>query len=367
MPSGDDLEKRFNELVSQIDADEQRKMRAAAKKAAKEPSGSVRPSRPGGHVRAWADDGHPAGRPRRAGRTWLALACVMALIAASGTVVIFRPDLLGPGGPVPEETMPVEAASWPAETGGPVPEETAPVSPAPEPERPELRLFEGTPAEDYAEGAAGFVMPKAKAIGGLSKKDVAKGLARARALLAASNLDRKTLMGGKPKKFMELLHPDERSWFAKNLGRRKPWDSRVWVTSFAPKTAEQASKVIKVNGRAKLSSFKKKNGLAGAKLTTNYIVVHAIQRPGQPDTAMRLVTHERGTMLMYRDTRGLIIWVEDWGGSSTPARCDTKDGYIHPSYADSVPDKVGATGPPSDPYDLDTPEVEGECGASKGT
>ncbi|MFC7107203.1 hypothetical protein ACFQQB_46420 [Nonomuraea rubra] len=50
-------------------------------------------------------------------------------------------------------------------------------------------------------------MPEAKAIGGLSKEDVAEGIARTRDLLAAAHLDRETLMGGEPKAFMKLLPP----------------------------------------------------------------------------------------------------------------------------------------------------------------
>ncbi|MEV4219785.1 hypothetical protein [Nonomuraea sp. NPDC049725] len=75
MPYGDDLDARFNELVAQIGADERRRMRAAASKAAGEP--------------------HP-GR-----RLWLAAAAVLAVIAAAGLVVAFRPDLLTSAPPPP--------------------------------------------------------------------------------------------------------------------------------------------------------------------------------------------------------------------------------------------------------------------------
>ncbi|TMR92114.1 hypothetical protein [Nonomuraea basaltis] len=364
MPHGDDLETRFNELVAQIDAEERRKMRAAAKKGARtrRPSRSERPPGRADHPPD-GRPGHLGGPPRRIGRAWLAMATITALIAAAGVVITFRPDLLAPSGAIPEETMPVAAA--------PVPEETQPVEPEPAESQPVesepvAGPFEGSKAEDYAEGVAGFVMPEAKAIGGLSKKDVAKGLERARQLLAASRLHRKTLMGGEPKPFIALLYPEERSWFRKNLHREGKRNTRSWVTSFAPKTAEPASDVIKVNGRTKLSALKK-DGITGAKLETNYVIVYAIRRPGQPGTTMRLVVHHRGSVLVYRDSRGLVTWVERWGGSATPARCDVPDdGYIHPFYRDSVPDKEGPAGAPVDPYDLDAPEHKGECRPSTG-
>lgn len=331
MPNGDDLEKRFNELVAQIDDEERRKMRATAKKEARaarrSPSGP--PARQAGRSPdGWTD--HLGRPPRRIGRAWLAMATVTALIGAAGLVVTLRPDLLAPSGAIPEETMPVEAALQPEEP------ETVEAIETAEPAETAAGPFEGSRAEDWAEGEDGFVMPKAKALGGLSKKQVAEGLERARELLAAAHLDRGTLMGGKPAPFIKLLHPDQRSWFRKNLDRGKKGTTRSWVLSFAPKTAEQATDVIKVHGRTKLSAFKK-DGITGARLETNHLVVYAIQRPGRPDTMTRLVKHHRGTVLIYRDTRGAVTWISDWGGSVTPVRCDVReDGYIHPMYRDSA-------------------------------
>ncbi|WP_146103734.1 hypothetical protein [Nonomuraea solani] len=349
MPHGDDLDQRFNELVAQIDAEERRKMRAAAKKGAKTRGAERSPGF--GHD---ARLGMPSERaPRRIGRAWPAVAGITAVIAAAGAVITLRPDLLpAVAGPVPEETMPVVAAPVPLKSL------TSPVSTEP------LGPFEGSKAESWAEGAAGFDLPEAKAIGGLSKQDVAKGLKRTHKLLAAAFLDRKTILGGRPTAYMDLLHPEARSRFRKSLDRK---DSlRGMLTSFAPKTAELVGDVIKVNGRAKLSSYKK-DGITGAKVEINYLVAYAIQRPGQPATMTRLVTHNRGTMLMYREGGELVTWVRELGGTATPARCDVDDGYIHPFYDDSAPSKVRPEGPPQDPYDLDAPEFDGECGASEET
>ncbi|MGR6921742.1 hypothetical protein ACU635_46490 [[Actinomadura] parvosata] len=368
MPHGDDLDQRFNELVAQIDAEQRRKMRAAAKKGAKASRRArnaererLRPA-----ATTWED-----AAPRRGGRRmWPALAGVTAVVTAASLVLTLRPGLLTPAGAVPEETMPVAAplAAEPAPeetmpasmSAGPVPEETTPVRPTAQ------GPFAGSPAEGWAEGADGFTMPKAKATGGLPAKDVAKGIERTRALLAAAHLDRKTLFGGHPAAFVKLLPPDERSWFTKRLDRAGRGDTRSWVTSFAPKTAERAGDVVKVRGRTKLSSFRL-DGRRGAKLETDYIIVHAVQRPGQPDTAIRLVTRKRGTFLVYREAGELVVWVRQMGGSATPARCDVDDAYIHPFYADSAPSAKRPEGAPVDPYDLDAPDPDGDCHASKGT
>ncbi|WP_379492400.1 hypothetical protein [Nonomuraea rubra] len=131
MPHGDDLDQRFNELVAQIDAEQQRKMRAAAKKGAKESRRArgdelERLRREARREAAW-EPGWEAPPPRRRMRRgWLAVAGMAAVLAAAGAVVSLRPDLLAPAGPVPEETMPVAAAPLPSQTGADTgPEDTS--------------------------------------------------------------------------------------------------------------------------------------------------------------------------------------------------------------------------------------------------
>ncbi|MCP2359686.1 hypothetical protein HD597_006706 [Nonomuraea thailandensis] len=368
MPHGDDLDQRFNELVAQIDAEQQRKMREAAKKEARasrrarsEDAGRLRRNaeragwdRPAWDSTVWDATPRPHEPRRRARRVWPAVAGITAVIAAAGVVITLRPDLLAPTGAVAGQTMPVAAP---------------PASPAVAEAGPEATSegpFAGSEAEDWAEGAAGFVMPEAKAIGGLSKKDVAEGMARIRELLAAAHLDRETLMGGEPKAFMKLLHPEERSWFGERLDREGPGDTRWWVTSFAPGTAEQVGDVIKVRGRTKLTSFEL-DGREGAELETDYIIVHAVRRPGQPDTTIRLLTRQRGTFLVYREAGELVVWVRKSGGYATPARCDVDGGFIHPSYDGSAPSTKNPAGDPVDPYELDGPQPRYNCQASTGT
>ncbi|MEU8249479.1 hypothetical protein [Nonomuraea sp. NPDC048916] len=334
MPHGDDLDARFNALVSQIGDDERRRMRASATKGAR-PLRAPRPAR--------------GPRSRRAVRGLLAVAATIAVVSAAGLVVAFRPDVLTAiqqaAGPVSEETLPVISAPWAA---GP---------------------FDGSPAETYADGIAGFVMPPAKALGGLPEQDVAKALKRTRELLAAAYLDRATLMGGEPAAFVKLLDPTQRALFRENLDRRTKdgFDSRGWVAGFAPRTAELSTDVIKVRGTTTLARLEE-DGRTGVKVQTNYLVVYAVNRPGRPATTIRVVVHSKGELFAYREGGRLVLWVRDLGHSSTPARCDVKDAFIHPVYRDSGYDSTAPSGPPSDPYDLDDePESKSGCSASKGT
>ncbi|QYC40494.1 hypothetical protein Nocox_14390 [Nonomuraea coxensis DSM 45129] len=265
---------------------------------------------------------------------------VSAVVAAAGLVVTFRPGLLAPPGALVEEAVaPVVDA----------------VSSDP---------YAGSPAADYADGIAGFVLPEARAMGGLSRKDVAKGLERVRDLLAAAYLDRRTLEGGDPDAFVAALDRDQRRTFsldpgADGLGREA-------VNSFAPGTAVPATDVVKVKGEITLGTFHE-DGLRGVEVKLNHLVVYAVHRPGQPRTVIRVVTHPTGRVLLHRDGGRLVAWVSDWGASATPARCDTDDGYIHPVYDDLPPGTVAPTGVPHDPYVLDEEPFDEGCRASQET
>ncbi len=331
MSDMDDIDRRFQELTAQIDEEERRKRSRAVE-------------------REWAH--LPRFRRRRRRRIIAASAAAVTavLVAAAGVLVTYRPELLESARTVLAERLPVfeeGATAVPEETTAP---EAEPMVPSP---------FDGSPAADYADGAKGLVMPPAKAVGGLGKKDVAKALDRVRALLKASNLDHRTLIEGDPKPFARLLHPEERKRFLKGIARGKPkkgeFNTRYWLTSFAPKSTELATDVIKVHGRTKLSSFKE-NGFSGARVKVNYLFVYAVRRPGQPHTTMRVIAHNVGEVDVYRHGGELVVWVRNWNSDGvTGARCDADDGFVHPFYEGSPEDEevAKATGAPIDPYDLD--------------
>ncbi|MEV6859691.1 hypothetical protein AB0M44_01595 [Streptosporangium subroseum] len=335
----EDIDRRFNELAAQIDQNEQRKMNKAA-------------------AQEWAR--LPGVRRRRNRR--IAAFAVLAIVAAAGLFVAYRPEVVSMIPGVVSERFPsvnMDAAL----RLGPVPEETAPVDVRP----PKIPPFEGSPAKDYADGVQGLVMPAAKATGGLSRKDVATALQRTRDMLKASHLDHKTLMGGKPTALIKLLQPQARMEFLKYLDRKKTkknaFNSRYWVTSLAPKAAELATDVIKVKGRTKYSAFRE-GSKSGVRITVNYLFVYAIHRPGRPEPTERIIAHNLGEILVYRENGELAIWPISWNsGRVANARCDVNDGFIHPFYDDSVPDEEAAkaTGAPIDPYDDSYKSNEGGC------
>lgn len=329
VPDNDDIDERFKTLTSQISVRERKRMTKVAEQE-------------------WARQP----RLRRRRRRWRAAIAVAVLAVAAGGFVVYRPD-----------TVEQIRAAVLADFGiGPATDPTA--GPSTEPAPVKVSPFAGSPAQKYANGAKGLVMPKARAIGGLSRKEVATAMRHARKLLVASHLDRKVLMGGRPEKLIRLLDPEQRTPFVRGLkrpDRKKGYESRSWVLSLAPKSAELVSETFKVHGRTRLTTLKE-NGLRGVRIKVNYLFVYAIRRPGRPDTLTRLVSHNLGTLDAWRDGGRLRFWVTDWnGGGAAPARCDVDDAFVHPFYPDSAPDrKLTGTAPPVDPYSLEE-ETSEEC------
>ena len=228
--------------------------------------------------------------------------------------------------------------------------------------------FAGSPAAAYANGAAGITSPPAAAVGPLSARDVKAAYATTTRLLTASALDHQTLLGGSPDAFARAAGPDERTYFATNLDnpdvdKRTRW----WVVTFVPNTAELVGPTIKVDGRM-WAAAARQQGTRGVEVRFDYLFVYPIERPGVPRTLERLVARVSGALFFYLDAGVLHHHTGDWRVSPTPARCDVRDGFIHPVYGDSTPDKVAASGVPQDPYDTSRPEPGGKtCQRSRGT
>jgi hypothetical protein len=262
----------------------------------------------------------------------------------------------------------VGALAWKIRGGGALSPETKPIRRGPVPVIGAADPFQGSPAASYADGAAGIVPPPAKPVGAFSSRNVVAAYANTEHLLAASALDRQTLLGGSPDAFAAAVGPDERSDFVKRLndhdvGQR----TRGWLVTFAPHTAELVGGTIKVDGSMSAHPVTLQ-GAHGVGVRFDYLFVYPIQRPGAPRTLERLVARVSGEVFYYLRSGTMHIHIGDWSVSPTPARCDVRDGFIHPSYGDSAPEKVASTGRPLDPYDRSNPEPkDGKCLRSTGT
>jgi hypothetical protein len=262
----------------------------------------------------------------------------------------------------------VGTLAWKIRGGGALSPETAPIRKGPVPAIGAADPFQGSPAASYADGAAGIVPPPAKPVGTFSARNVTAAYANTEHLLAASALDRQTLLGGSPDAFAAAIGPDERNHFVKGLNDSDvEHRTRWWLVSFAPHTAELVGRTIKVNGSMSAHPVTLQ-GAHGVGVRFDYLFVYAIQRPRAPRTLERLVARVTGEAFYYLRSGLMHTHVSDWSVSPAPARCDVRDGFIHPSYDDSAPEKVASSGRPLDPYDLSKPEPkDGQCFRSTGT
>lgn len=211
--------------------------------------------------------------------------------------------------------------------------------------------FLGSPAEGWADGAAGISVPAGRAHGPYTAAQVRSALETTRRLLIAGNLDWPTLHGGTPAAFAGLLTSQERQEFMAGLhttalnhdGSER--NTRTWVSSFAPGT-RFVTTVIKVHGTMSASTATD-SGSEVLRVKVNFLFVYAVEPAGNPADWMRIVQHRYG----YVDF----------------ARWDDPGGALEPWY--SVAGQTGGAGAPVDPYSLATPSaLSGSgCHATTGT
>jgi hypothetical protein len=235
--------------------------------------------------------------------------------------------------------------------------------------------FAGTPADHWANGAAGIIIPAAAPHGRFTASEVAAAYATARKLLIAQNLDPTTLRGGAPTAFEDLLQKEQRQDFIANLAKTgaakdgSELSSRGEVASFAPGTTTLIGKVIKVYGTMSAQEATDQ-GSRVLDINVNYRFVYPVEPPRDPAAWMRVVGQVSGVIEFntFSDPGGALLpWVTSAYPSEAGKRCDVHDGFIHPEYTVDAPDKVKPSGTPIDPYSLKIPKFNGACAMTTGT
>lgn len=236
--------------------------------------------------------------------------------------------------------------------------------------------FTGTPADRWADGAAGIVTPTAGPVGGYTAAQVKYAYRITRELLIAGNLDRRTLLGGAPTAFADLLTSDQRKQFLGGLDKTgldkqgEPVSTREWVTSFAPGGTQLIGDVIKVHGTMRARAAKDSGGYKVLNVDVDYIFVYPIEPPHQATRWMRVVVQASGAVLFGNWAQAATSfepWVQ-YIGSSAGVLCGTTDGYIHPDYPGTAARGAGPSpsGTAVDPYAMGASGSSG-CHPSTGT
>jgi hypothetical protein len=225
--------------------------------------------------------------------------------------------------------------------------------------------FGGTPADGWADDAAGIVPPVSRSIGGFSAVQVRAAYQATRRLLIAAHLNPLTLAGGPPTAFADLLAPQLRRYFLSTLRT-----SRAWVTSFAPGTTELVGPVIKVHGYMRaLTAYD--GGHYVLRVHADYVFAYAVQRPGQPRSRMRIVDQDV-VNVDFAPWNGpgwtlAAWWRPTRAGGAAGARCDVHDGFVHPDFPGVIAHAPQREGAPVDPYQLNPAPFHGACQATTGT
>jgi hypothetical protein len=380
-PAEDDLDRALRELTEGI-AGEAKFKEPSARERAKAAKRQSKQARKGARARTrrapepsagWrggyrydlpARELRRQGRQARRRRALKATAWTVSIVVLAGAgVFAYQHFARTPGGP--DDAQVVTNGARPA-VGGALPGLSAAGGP---PADPFI-----VPANQWADGEAGIVVPAAKAVGSFSVAEVAEAYQTTRKLLIAQNLDHTTLLGGAPTAYASLLVPSQRTEFLAGLdkiGQDKngaELSTRASVASFAPGTTALIGTVIKVHGTmtARATTDQGNSVLA---VDVNYRFVYPVEPPRAPQDWMRIIGEVTGSV-EFGPWQGGGGSFEPWvliSLSPAGGRCDSVDGYIHPDYPNGSPDKVQASGPAINPYSMQDDSSSKGCQPTTGT
>lgn len=224
--------------------------------------------------------------------------------------------------------------------------------------------FAGTPAEDYADGSAGFTVPELAPAGDFPVRDVAFAYATTKQLLEAVYLNEEAVFDENNSEFVGLLQGEALEWFLQDYGH-EDWtqDSRHTVFNLAPNSAELIGDVVKVDGH--MSAEEAWDEGPYLRVETEYVIVYPIARPGGRASTRLVVTHLGEVQFYYTDSGRMEFWPV-WGRSAGPSHC-LEESLITPFFYDEMPRGEQPTGSETDPYDLEQSRDQEDCQAISAT
>ncbi|HEY0453015.1 hypothetical protein [Actinophytocola sp.] len=195
--------------------------------------------------------------------------------------------------------------------------------------------FESTPAQDWADGAAGIATPPPEAVGGFSAEQVAAATAQVRDVLVASRLDRRMVVDHDPSAYLNKLAPDAREQLRPLFsgGREPEVQSLVSLVSAGLALLPAQAKV---DGEMKVTA----GGSGELVVHTNYVFVYAFE----PQGPTRLVDAMEMLVVVRADVDYVLrsgdrwtassqgLWYGDAMGYAYSIGCDAyRKGYLAPA------------------------------------
>ncbi|ALO06142.1 hypothetical protein AQF52_0545 [Streptomyces venezuelae] len=229
--------------------------------------------------------------------------------------------------------------------------------------------FRGSPAARWANGKAGITVPAARATGWMTEAEVRQALARTRDFLAASNLDRTVLRGGRPEKAITLMNPEQesaRTFVSTALSAPdEDNDPLVLFSRFDPGQARLVGDVVKTRGRITF-----REGKRGAlEVTADVTYVYPVAPAGGGDEVVRTIVR-RETVVSWDDPEKVITKAGTFSLLSyktdmTNGGCGETNGFFRPVFgggSDSGTDEDRRV----DPYDRSKAmeKAHGGCGTA---
>ncbi len=258
------------------------------------------------------------------------------------------------------------------------PAPTAPATSAPSPGAESVpttaRPFAGSPAEKWANGADGITVPAARAVGSMTRAQVADTLRLTKRYLIATDLDPGTLRGGRPSTALGLIDPldtGELDRITRDLGHPDAaHDPLSYLTRYDPAQLRPVGTVIKVKGTMTFAAGER----GSVEVRADYTFVYPFTKVGAPqDGISRVITRQSTVTRMYPAGRVEAtpgrLWLADVNSDQFNSACGIHDGFVHPQFEMSAPTGSPATGPTEDPYDLKTPlsRLPKTCGVDSRT
>jgi hypothetical protein len=249
--------------------------------------------------------------------------------------------------PAPLNAAPAgTAAPWTAAATKADASRSASASPTPTFTNKDDQYFTGSPALNWADNEAGFVLPKAAAVNGVGSGYIAEGYQELEKLMEAGGLDATVLDGGSVSDFTKLLDPSSgtarklNSWLAQPSYEHDPVQL---VTRFNPATTRLVGHTVKVNGSMSAAA-----GSQGhtALLTADYVFVYVVSPVSNPSDTERVIVHrtlqiEAVNPNYYNYVAG-EAWVYSYAVSKANIQCYRYDGYVDPAFGDSAqPNQTG--------------------------
>jgi len=256
----------------------------------------------------------------------------------------------------PRSHAPVPINASPAGTAAPWTQSaaaTASPSPAQTFTNPDDNYFVGSPALEWADNEAGFSIPAAHALNGVSESDIAAGYKELEELMAAGNLDATILDGGSVTDFTKLLDPASeapaqlKSWIAHPTATDDP---TLFVTRFNPATTRLLGHTVKVRGSMSAKADDRDHSVL---LTADYIFVYAVGPASGGSGSNQRVSMHRSVAIQvvnpdyYQMVAGKA-WITGYTYNVAGITCYQYDGFVDPDFSGN-PGAPNASGT-IDPY-----------------